>query len=132
MEYLSVAMVIEIHAQVMSTSGKQPMPLRDEASLEAALYRPQMRAYYPRADLIDQAAYLAVGISQAQAFVDGNKRTAFAAMLTFLGINGYWLTASGLEIANWLIATAEAKTDRDQVIASFTDWLRSHVVPYSA
>ncbi len=35
--------------------------------------RPRMAAYYSEADIIYQAALLAVGISQAQAFLDGNK-----------------------------------------------------------
>ena len=47
-----------------------------------------MAAYYEGADIVRQAALLGVGISQAQAFLDGNKRTAYLALNTFLRMNG--------------------------------------------
>lgn len=39
--------------------------------------------------VIRTAALLAHGIAQAQAFVDGNRRTAYFATLAFLEANGY-------------------------------------------
>jgi len=39
--------------------------------------------------VIQTAALLAHGIAQAQAFVDGNRRTAYFATLAFLKANGY-------------------------------------------
>lgn len=77
--YLSLADVIAIHQFVMERLGSSPAPLRDEGALESAIVRPQMAAYYEGADFVRQCALLAIGISQAQSFVDGNKRTAFAA-----------------------------------------------------
>src|SRR5580658_6697948 len=64
--------------------------LRDQGLLEAALYRPQT-GYY--ADLIEEAAALWESLSQNHPFDDGNKRTAFAAVYTFLAINRLRLTA---------------------------------------
>ena len=58
--------------------------------LEAALFRPQT-GYYP--DTIAQAAALWESLAQNHPFIDGNKRAAFAAMFTFLAINGIRLTA---------------------------------------
>lgn len=61
----------------------QPSPL--ESSLERA-----RAAYVDTADgVIETAALLAHGIAQAQAFVDGNRRTAYFATLSFLQVNGY-------------------------------------------
>lgn len=40
------------------------------------------------ADLAELAACYAFGIARNHAFVDGNKRTAFLAVVTFLGLNG--------------------------------------------
>src|SRR5216683_335276 len=77
--HLSLADVLALHAAVMERFGLAPAPLRDEGVLESAVMRPRMAAYYDEADLIRQAALLAVGISQAQAFLDGNKRTALDA-----------------------------------------------------
>jgi death-on-curing protein len=50
-----------------------------------------------------QAAVLAVGIAETQPFVEGNKRTALAALLTFIAINGFDLNASQQERADWII-----------------------------
>jgi death on curing protein len=57
---------------------------------------PQMAAYDEGADVVKQDALLGVGTSQAQAFLDGNKRTAYLTLNTFLRMNG--LTYSG----DWL------------------------------
>jgi len=59
--------------------------IRDQGALEAALLRPQS-GYYP--DLIAEAAALFESLAVNHPFVDGNKRIAFAAMDTFLRING--------------------------------------------
>ena len=55
------------------------------------MFRPQT-GYYPT--LIDEAAALWESLSQNHPFVDGNKRTAFAATYVFLAINGAEITAS--------------------------------------
>jgi death-on-curing family protein len=61
----------------------QPSPL--ESGLERA------RAAYANTPdgVIQTAALLAYGIARAQAFVDGNRRTAYFASLSFLQANGY-------------------------------------------
>lgn len=64
--------------------------VRDLGQLEAAVFRPQS-GYYP--DLIAEAAALWESLSQNHPFIDGNKRTAFAAVYTFLAINGVTITA---------------------------------------
>lgn len=46
---------------------------------------------------------LAHGIAETQPFVDGNKRTALVAMLTFLELNGHRVKATDREPANWII-----------------------------
>ena len=47
--------------------------------------------------MIEEAAALWESLSQNHAFIDGNKRTAFAATYTFLAINGARLTAGAEE-----------------------------------
>ena len=78
-----------MHADQIERYGGSP-GVRDDGLLESALYRPQT-GYY--ADLIEEAAALWESLSQNHPFVDGNKRTAFAATYTFLAINGWRLTA---------------------------------------
>ena len=88
-DYLSIADVIAIHAdQILRYGGADG--IRDSGQLEAALFRPQT-GYYP--DLVSEAAALWESLSQNHPFVDGNKRTAFACVYTFLSINGIELIA---------------------------------------
>jgi death-on-curing family protein len=78
--YLTVAEVLAMHAdQIERYGGSQGV--RDQGLLEAALYRPQT-GYY--AGLIEEAAALWESLAQNHPFIDGNKRTAFAATYTFL------------------------------------------------
>jgi death-on-curing protein len=58
-------------------------------ALAGAIARPGTYAHYENADLALQAV-LAHGIAEGQHFIDGNKRTALVAMLTFLEINGLY------------------------------------------
>ena len=73
-------------------------------------------AHYKAADFALQAAVLAVGIAETQPFVEGNKRTALAAMLTFIAINGYELRASQEQLADWIIRLS-AELDEDGLAA---------------
>ena len=127
--HLSVGEVQALHEQVMSRMGSNPAPFRagGEGLLESAVMRPQMAEHYEGADLIRQAALLAVGVSQAQAFLDGNKRTAFAASRVFLRVNGYRLIVGSLEMARRLVAVAERADSLDAATARFEEWLRANV-----
>jgi death on curing protein len=88
-EFLTLAEVLAIHQDQIDRYGGSD-GLRDLGQLEAALFRPQT-GYY--ADALEEAAALWESLGQNHPFIDGNKRTAFAAMFTFLAINGIELTA---------------------------------------
>jgi death-on-curing protein len=128
-EYLSLGDVIAIHDYVMRRQGWATAPLRDEGALESAIMRPRTAAHYEDADLTRQAVLLAVGISQAQAFLDGNKRAAYQAMDAFLLRNGRRYDGKPLELAEWFVCIAEQSSERDALVDSFEDWLRVRVVP---
>ena len=74
--------------------------MRDPGLLEAALFRPQT-GYYPT--LIDEAAALWESLSQNHPFIDGNKRTAFAATYVFLLINGLQIIATDEEAQSFVL-----------------------------
>jgi death on curing protein len=119
-DYLTVAEVLAMHADQIGRYGGA-LGVRDRGLLEAALFRPQT-GYY--SDLIEEAAALWESLSQNQAFVDGNKRTAFAATCTFLGINGARLTADAQETYVFVAALYEAhQFSFDELVP----WLRSNV-----
>jgi death-on-curing protein len=119
-DYLTLADVLAIHDDQISRYGGA-QGVRDMGLLEAALFRPQT-GYY--ADILEEAAALWESLSQNHPFVDGNKRAAFAAMYTFLTINGCRLTAESLETYTFMIALYEAK---DFSFEKLLAWLKQNV-----
>ena len=129
--HLSLDEVMALHDRMMSALGWHPAPLRSVELLESAVLRPQTAAYYERADLVRQAALLGVGISQAQAYLDGNKRTAYIAMVAFLELNHIDLLAEPLVVAQQLNRVSERSDSLDAATARFEAWLRQNVLPAS-
>jgi death-on-curing protein len=118
-DYLTLAEVLAMHADQIDRYGGSP-GVRDPGLLEAALYRPQT-GYY--ADLIEEAAALWESLSQNHAFIDGNKRTAFAAAYTFLAVNGARLTANAQE--TWSFVAGLYETNQFS-FDKLVPWLRNH------
>jgi death-on-curing protein len=109
--YLELADALELYAAIVgATAAQSADQLRDRAGLESALGRPRNYALYEDADLALQAAALAHGIAESQTFIDGNKRLALIAMLTFLEINGFAVEASDLELAAWILGLSAGTT----------------------
>ena len=79
-----------------------------------------------------QAARLAVGLSRAQAMLDGNKRLGYAAMATHLRLNGMRFQGDSLEGARVLESFADPRVSPDEADERFEDWLRKHCIPVSA
>jgi death-on-curing protein len=88
-EFLTPAEVLAIHQDQIERYGGSD-GVRDPGQLEAALFRPQT-GYYT--DSLEEAAALWESLGQNHPFVDGNRRTAFAATYTFLAVNGIRITA---------------------------------------
>ncbi len=116
--YLTVEQVITLYAGLFDCTERQAADqLRSREGLESALARPQFYAHYESADVSMQAAVLAEGIAETQPFIEGNKRTALAALALFLDMNGFALAASQQERVEWMLslaegAAAEALADR--------------------
>ena len=119
-DYLTVAEVLAMHADQIERYGGSH-GVRDLGLLEAALFRPQT-GYY--ADLIEEAAALWESMSQNHPFIDGNKRTAFAATYTFLAINGARLTADAQETEDFVLGLYEGN---QFTFDKLVPWLRAHV-----
>lgn len=127
--YLTPAEVIALHRRMMDGMGWAPAPLRSEALLESAVQRAQAAAWYGGADLAEQAAVLALGISQNQPFLDGNKRTALYSLLLFVELNGMRYGGDRYEIADQLIAIAERDGTLEEATTAFAAWLRDRLEP---
>ncbi|NEQ29268.1 MAG: type II toxin-antitoxin system death-on-curing family toxin, partial [Microcoleus sp. SIO2G3] len=94
-EFLDLAIVLRIHDRLIQQFGGTA-GVRDLGLLESALAQPQATF---AGELLHQtieaqaAAYL-FHLAMNHPFLDGNKRTAFAVMDTFLRLNGVVLTLS--------------------------------------
>jgi death-on-curing protein len=99
-----------LHEQQLERFGGRPGVL-DQGVVESALNRPRNRYFYggDEVDLADLAAAYLFGFAQSQGFADGNKRTAVAAMLVFLAINGRPLHVPGPELYRLTMAVADDK-----------------------
>lgn len=105
--YLTAEDVIALHADIFdSTVEEAADQLRNPNGLDGAVARPITHARYAGADIALQAAVLAHGVAESQLFIDGNKRTAMMAMLTFLDVNGWQVTADDPTLAGWLLDLA--------------------------
>ena len=122
--HLTLEDVHALHERVMRRFGSAGNPLRDANALASAIARTQAAEFYEGADVVRQAALMTVGISQAQAFLDGNKRTALAACHAFLGANGYARSWDSVEFAKQLELVAERVGERDAATDDFEAWLR--------
>src|SRR5437764_12825957 len=87
--FLTVDEVLDIHIQQLAAYGGIN-GIRDRTLLESAVMTPQASfgGEYLHADIYEMAAAYAFHIAENQPFLDGNKRTALTAALTFLDING--------------------------------------------
>jgi len=120
--YLTVAEVMAIHHHQIEEYGGGH-GLLDQGALEAAVFRPQT-GYYN--DLSEEAAALLESLVNNHAFVDGNKRVGFAAMHTFLLLNGFDLDVSGKAAYDFMLKTMEAGKFR---FALLQEWIAAHLVP---
>ena len=127
--YLTLADVLALHQAIMERFGAASAPLRDEGALESAVMRARMAVYDDEADIVRQSALLAVGISQAQAFLGGNKRTAFAVCDVFLRVNRLAFSGDPLAVALQFEALAKREDSLDRATDRFEQWLRKHVSP---
>jgi death on curing protein len=123
--YLTLDDVLELFAAIIDgTPTEASNQLRSRDGLAGALARPATHAHYEDADLALQSAVLAHGIAETQPFIDGNKRIALVAMLTFLEINGNGLQATDPELATWIIGLSAGSTPE-----SLADKIRSVAQP---
>lgn len=53
-------------------------------------------------------------IARNHPFLDGNKRTALAACLVFLDLNGYEIFANPDDLENFTVAISAVLTDKDR------------------
>ena len=92
-------------------------------ALESALKAAENRAYYEDAPLTVLGATYAFHLSQAHAFIDGNKRIAAVTAELFIEMNGAKLEATNEEIIELYLDIAASRLSREDVEEKFAEWI---------
>lgn len=123
--WLTMDLVIAIHDLQLAEHGGGK-GVRDTQLLESALARPlNIQAYEPEADIARLAAAYAFGIIKNHPFIDGNKRTGYVVMETFVVKNGFSLGASQKEKYLRFLGLAEGSLTE----VNLAQWLREKLTP---
>ena len=111
--FLTLAEVIEIHTDQISRYGGQA-GLRDLALLESAVAQPEasFAGEWLHRDVFEMAAAYAYHLCQNHPFIDGNKRTALAAALVFLELNGIGILDPRGRLKDAMIRIASGKMSK--------------------
>ena len=104
------AVVIAIHRRQLAEHGGSD-GIRDQGLLESALLRPKNQFNYSNPNICDLAAAYGYGIAKNHPFIDGNKRTSYVVMRTFLKLNSYDVQASAAEKYKVWIQLADSQID---------------------
>lgn len=95
--------VIELNADAVSRTG-EPFSLIDPNKLDGALQRPiNLNQYGGEESVSSLAISYLFAIAEAHAFMQGNKRTGFAAANSFLINHGYQLSVPDIEFTSGFI-----------------------------
>ena len=110
--YLSVD---EVTAIAEVAFGGRPPEARAPGLLASAVHRPRARMFGTAAydDLYEQAAALLHALAANPPLVDGNKRTAWLATVTFLALNGVDLAGADQDTAYALVVDVASGTEAE-------------------
>ncbi len=121
--WLSRQLILAVHDEQLAEHGGA-IGVRDEGLLDSALARPLNRAGYGEPDIAELGALYGIAIARNHPFVDGNKRTAYVALESFLLLNGCRFPVSDAEAVVATLAMASGEIDD----AEFIDWVRTNIV----
>lgn len=116
--FLTISQVLDIHQDEINSFGGTS-GVRDEGLLDSALAQPQAtfggELLHPT--IGEQAAAYLYHLAMNHPFIDGNKRTAFAVMDTFITLNGYSLNLSEEEAYNLVIQVVQREMSKEELSA---------------
>jgi len=122
--WISKRAILAMHREQLAEHGGSD-GLRDETLLDSALGKPHnVFAYADEPDIFRLAASYAFGIAHNLPFVDGNKRNALVASLTFLGRNGWKISASKEDTYFAFLHLAEGNLNENDLAR----WFSQHAV----
>jgi death-on-curing protein len=116
--YLTLEEALHLHERLIQRYGGT-LGVRDRGLVESALARPRS-GYYET--LSEQAAALLHSFATNRAFVDGNKRVAWAVTAVFLRLNGFRVEVQAAAAETFLIERAiQGRADVREIAA----WLEA-------
>ncbi|MGD1929868.1 MAG: type II toxin-antitoxin system death-on-curing family toxin [Leptolyngbyaceae cyanobacterium] len=117
-------MVLAIHTRQLEKFGGTS-GLRDGRLLDSALAQPQatFERQWLHPTIPEQAAAYLYHLAMNHPFVDGNKRTAFAVMDTFLRINGCQLMLTDDAAYDLVIQVVQGRLDKAGIAQVLRDAL---------
>ena len=119
--WITYEQVVAIHARQLRRFGGAA-GLRDGGMLRSALERSVNNWRDQQAELPELGAAYAFGLVRNHAFVDGNKRVAFMALVVFLTKNGIAFNPDPAHAAAIIFALAAGEVSE----ASLTRWIRDN------
>lgn len=98
--------------------------VRDRGLLESAIAQPQQSAFGEDLfkDIPEKASAYCFYLCSNHPFLDGNKRIAAAAALTFIRLNGYDIHVTQEELYETVMKVANKKLSRENL----ANWFRKH------
>lgn len=122
--WLTQDIVLAAHERQLKRFGGPP-GLRDFGMLESALSRPKNKFASGETDMAALAAAYGYGLARNHAFVDGNKRISFMAIMLFLRRNGVAFAPNPAHATAMIIEVAAGNVSED----GLTRWLRDNWPP---
>lgn len=110
--------VLYLHDESLKRFGGSA-GIREPGLIESALGSAQNTFYYGHGDLFEIAAAYAFHLAEAQAFLDGNKRTATASAIAFLTLNGIPISQDDGTMYVAMIDVAEKKKTKAHLAGVF-------------
>src|SRR5947207_281937 len=123
--FLTLDEVLSLHAEQIRLFGGSS-GVRDVGLLQSAIGSVQATfgGVFLHETIFEMASAYLYGICRNHPFVDGNKRTAVAASLTFLDMNGIEVDAEEDEFYDLVIGVAEGRVSK----AAVAVFLEKHAV----
>jgi len=120
-KWVTYDQIVAIHSRQLRRFGGAP-GLRDDGMLRSPLERPINKWQYEQSDLAALAAAYAFGPAKNHAFVDGNKRAAFMAMVVFLRKNDVRFAPDQAHATAMMISLAAGEISEQ----SLARWIRDN------
>lgn len=120
--FLDFDRIVQLNRLAVKTFGGSD-GLRDRGLIESAIYQPQVSfgEKYLHETIYQMAAAYYYHISESQGFSDGNKRTGFLALFSFLKLNGCDLTIPDDYLWPILLEVASGKKSKGELADFLTE-----------